>query len=152
MVFNSDKSRLSIIESGGILLRRSYSRHRLYVWHPRPLSPGADPYTRGQIYIPAAGNNPYTGILFADDFSNPESGWPIFEDAVFANSYVEDEYQLRVKTQGGASWAFPSGRILKEYSAEIDVRVVEPGVQSSYGLVYDFKDPQHFSTFTTSTA
>lgn len=100
------------------------------------------------LFLPFTSPNTDLTVWYFDDFSDPQSGWFIYEDDVMANGYVENEYQLRVKANGGTSWSVPPGRLLQEYSAQIDVRVTEPGERSSYGLVYDLVDQSHFTSFS----
>ncbi len=66
------------------------------------------------LFFPFASPNTDPTLWYFDDFSNPQSGWYIFEEDISSNGYVDNEYELRVKTQGGASWSVPPGRLIEE--------------------------------------
>jgi hypothetical protein len=44
-------------------------------------------------------------VLLEEDFSDPDSGWPSYEDALGAYSYQPDGYRISVKTPNTALWA-----------------------------------------------
>jgi hypothetical protein len=47
------------------------------------------------------------GVLFQDDFSNPNSGWDVHSGADMTVNYTEGRYQIVVAEPGVDVWARP---------------------------------------------
>ncbi len=81
--------------------------------------------------------------LFFDNFSDPNSGWPVEADANISRSYQGGEYEVLIHT---GKWqlvtqAPRSG--FTDYAVEAEMRRLV-GSTSAYGLVFDFQDLQNY--------
>jgi hypothetical protein len=99
-----------------------------------------------RIFIPAAANNPYTGILFADDFSDPTSGWQMGEDDYVRNGYVEGEYEILLKRDGSLlSFYYP--HTFTDYSYQVDARLLPSNASRAYGIVFGLINLKNYVAF-----
>lgn len=99
-----------------------------------------------QIFIPSAGNNPYTGILFADDFSDPESGWQKFEDDFGKFGYVDEEFEILLKTEISAlTFYYP--HTFTNYSYQVDTRLLPSDASRAYGIAFGLINLRNYFAF-----
>jgi hypothetical protein len=98
-------------------------------------------------HIPLAFNNypaPQPG-QFADDFSNPASGWVVSADDIAETGYVGGEYHIRVKeNETLVSVLSPAGFGVLDYDLDVDIRQVSGGTMA-YGLVLDWIDWSNYA-------
>jgi len=94
------------------------------------------------VFLPIIARN-YCSSGFYDDFSNPESGWPIFEDGVVLYEYLNGEYRILVKN--AETWAAASPDYLAaDYIVAVDVRKAGD-VWGKYGIIFGLaEDWSHF--------
>jgi len=83
-------------------------------------------------------------VLFADDFSDPNSGWPTQE----GYGYQQDGYHISVDEIGGVPWAKTSMEF-DNSSTYVDARPVTEGINGYYGLLCRIQDGQNFYYFVT---
>lgn len=84
-------------------------------------------------------------VLFADDFSDPNSGWPTIENAQAKYSYQPDGYHILVYEVNSAPWA-KTGR--QDDNASIFVDAAPVGNSNGfYGLLCRIQDNQSFYYF-----
>lgn len=90
-------------------------------------------------YLPINYNNYWVGYF--DDFSDPNSGWPIGENEDWKYGYLNGEYQFYLKAESGSFWMTPgpiTGRALylpDDYRVELDIHKVSGG-ECWYGLMF----------------
>jgi len=78
--------------------------------------------------------------VYADDFSNPASGWDVFSSSHSSGGYLNGEYQLFVKDTQHYIGDYPNNQAeAVDYNLLVDVRNAT-GVFGSYGLVFDISD------------
>lgn len=99
-----------------------------------------------EVFIPSAVNHPYTGILYTDDFSDPDSGWAIFENETGKTSYVDSEYELLLKTNN-TNLVFNHAQTFSSYSFQVDARLLPADAQRVYGIVFGLKNLQNYFSF-----
>jgi hypothetical protein len=75
---------------------------------------------------------------YFDDFSDPSSGWPIFEDETRKLDYVNGEYNILVKDTQSWAGASPDFQA-SEYYVGVDVRSIS-GVIGSHGIIFGLAD------------
>ena len=80
--------------------------------------------------------------LYFDDFSNPDSGWPIYDDGIILYEYNNGEYRILVRPEGSNAGAH-SGIQASDYLLNVNVRN-QTGVAGSYGLIFGL---QNWSAF-----
>jgi hypothetical protein len=88
------------------------------------------------IYLPLTFGPPCGN--FFDDFSNPESGWPISEDEIGMSGYTNGEYQVKFNEAGWRYFARP-GVQATDFIVEVDVRKVSDGY-GTYGILVGISD------------
>ncbi len=98
-----------------------------------------------QVFLPLTLNN-YCPILYADDFSDPGSGWPEFDDGEIKFAYENGEYRILVRPLSSVAGA-SSGYKATDFVVVGDVRNAT-GVYGSYGLLFGLSDDwSQFYTF-----
>jgi hypothetical protein len=82
-------------------------------------------------------------VLFADDFSNPESGFQRHSDADAVADYVDGQYKIEVFAPQLNAWT-PGGPVLADVRIEINARTVAGSENNLYGLVCRYRDGGSF--------
>jgi CSLREA domain-containing protein len=101
------------------------------------------------IYLPSLVRS-CSALLFSDDFSNPGSGWPIYDDAELGLEYLNNQYRILVKEAGIWVGAWPDF-IASDYVAVVDV-LNATSVDGSYGVLFGLSDDlSKFYTFEINT-
>ena len=86
-------------------------------------------------------------LLYEDNFSDPNSGWPIYEDANVKYEYLDGEYRILVKDSHRWAAASAPGVKFSDFTLEADGRHAT-GAYGSYGLVFGITDGwEGFYTF-----
>jgi Tol biopolymer transport system component len=91
------------------------------------------PACRMSTFLPSISRN-FCGVLYQDDFSNPESGWPQGQDVDSGYQYIHGEYNITVKNANWSAAASP-GFQAEDYVVSVDVRTAG-NVYGTYGLVF----------------
>lgn len=97
-------------------------------------------------FLPLLTRNSCSGALFSDDFSDPNSGWPVvLDDPGLRLEYLDGEYRMvRNKTNGYL--VVTPGIVAKDYNLSVNVRN-RNGLSGSYGLAFAMSED--FSQFYT---
>lgn len=90
--------------------------------------------------------NPQPTVLFADDFSDPNSGWPTIENSQAKYSYQPDGYHISVFEVNSAPWA-KTARQDDNVSIYVDAMPAAEGANGYYGLLCRIQDNQNFYYF-----
>lgn len=99
-------------------------------------SPGGD--------SPSVPQNPVQQVEYQDDFSDPNSGWPVAADADKAASYSGDgQYLLQALTARQDVWAHP-GQTFSDTRIEVDATKSSGPEDNSFGIVCRFVDNDNF--------
>jgi hypothetical protein len=95
---------------------------------------------------PAAGS-----LIFADDFSDPGSGWDIYAEDDTASNYVDGEYELGVYRDNYVTWGNPEGQQFTNLQIEVDVRTMEGPLDNNFGILVRYQpDDDNFYWFEIS--
>ena len=89
-------------------------------------------------------------VLFADDFSDPASGWPTVQDTQGGYGYLQDGYHIYVNEVQGVFWA-KTNRQDGNVSIHVDARPVAEGMNGYYGVRCRIQDDQNFYYFVVRT-
>jgi serine/threonine protein kinase len=108
------------------------------------------PSTATTIPPQTATSNTQEIVLFEDDFSDPNSGWPTMENAQSKYSYQADGYHISVFQINAAPWA-GTNRQDEDVSIYVDGTPVTEGVNGYYGLLCRIRDNQNFYYFVIQT-
>jgi hypothetical protein len=89
------------------------------------------------LYLPIIYKPCPLTLAYRDDFSDPDSGWFIFENDNVRYAYVDGEYQLVVKVKNSTAGLTGTSEYVSEYRLAVDVRNAT-GIPGQYGLLFDF--------------
>lgn len=85
-------------------------------------------------------------VLYADDFSDPLSGWPTVQSEQGGYSYQPDGYHISAYEINSAPYA-KTNREDDNASIYVDARPVTEGLNGYYGLLCRIRDEQNFYYF-----
>ena len=88
-------------------------------------------------------------FLYADDFSDPSSGWPVDDNGDVKRSYQAGEYEILTREINYWAGSVPPLADITNYSAVADMRIPN-GNTGFYGLIFDRVDWNHFYIFVVS--
>jgi len=83
------------------------------------------------------------GVLFTDDFSNPQSGWDVRRDSDAVTDYLSGEFVIMVGKPDTALWSKPN-RYMTDVSVEVDAREVAGPDDNLYGVICRYQDSDNF--------
>ena len=86
------------------------------------------------------------GQLFADDFSNPSSGWDVRNNADAFIGYKNSEFVISVGKINTTLWSIPN-HYLTDVSVEVDAREVAGPDDNLFGVICRYQDANNFYRF-----
>lgn len=90
-------------------------------------------------------------VLFQDDFSDSNSGWPTTSDTAKSASYMADgTYQIQAISTQQDVWAHP-GQSFTDVSVEVDATKSAGPDNNGFGVVCRFVDNDNFYYFMVSS-
>ncbi len=89
-------------------------------------------------------------ILYQDDFSDSNSGWPAVSDADKSASYSGGQYVIQAITAKQDVWAHP-GQNFGDVSITVDATKSNGPDNNDFGLVCRFQDDNNFYFFVVSS-
>jgi len=103
-----------------------------------PFTVGPDAPVGEEIpFQPPAGQ-----LIFADDFSDPASGWFTWSNDWGEVRYEDGEYSIRAKEGAGHRWGYaPESWVLSDFTLELDARHVS-GPSGEYGVIFRYRPPR----------
>ena len=90
------------------------------------------------------------GVLFQDDFSNPNSGWDVYADEVAANEYYENEFRISINELGYYSWT----NLQQDYGdvqIEVDAHKGSGGEDNYFGVLCRYQPDGSFYALVISS-
>jgi predicted GH43/DUF377 family glycosyl hydrolase len=88
--------------------------------------------------------------LFADDFSDPGSGWSTGNNPVMSYQYLDGEYRILVKSALGGGWVYSPFAAPADYVLEASMRYASM-VGGNGGLFFDAVDAGHHYYYALTT-
>ena len=85
-----------------------------------------------------------SGVLLADDFSDPQSGWEVSNDASSVLGYVDGEYSIKALETHWFTWSNPRRASYSNMRAEVEGTEAARTSDILFGLICDFQDNQHY--------
>jgi serine/threonine protein kinase len=85
-------------------------------------------------------------VLFADDFSDPNSGWPVFQDSQGGYGYQQGGYHIFVNQPDAAFWA-TTNRQDNNINISVDAKLITTDMNGYYGVLCRAQDNQNFYYF-----
>ena len=90
------------------------------------------------------------GLLFQDDFSDPESGWDKVSVSDGITDYADGVYRIFVNTSNTDVWSNP-GLSFTDTRIEVDATKVDGADDNDFGLICRYKDSSNFYFFVISS-
>lgn len=101
--------------------------------------------SRMQVYLPILCRN-LCPLLYADDFSDPGSGWPAGDNGNIRREFLNGEYRILIREPGWIAISRP-GYQASHFVLAVEIRNAS-GSYGSYGLVFGLLDDySQFYTF-----
>jgi len=85
------------------------------------------------------------GYLFFDDFSERDSGWDLFNDAIGMTEYVSETYQILVKEPNTDLFANPN-KNFRDVIIEVKAQRLAGPQDNSFGIICRYRDEKNFYT------
>ncbi len=86
---------------------------------------------------------------WADDFSDPESGWKAESDSSAEVGYHEGVMRIFIKSPNRLAWA-SAGREFSDFRLTVEATQVLGPDDNEYGVLVRMQDPDHFYRFSIS--
>ncbi len=112
---------------------------------PVPLAPEEPPASSGE-----AGPVETLGRVFRDDFSDPASGWEVFDDEGAAAAYRNDQFVITVKRSDYYATA-ESGRAFETPAVRVTAMNPSGSTGSAVGIVCRYQDQDNFDLLAVGT-
>lgn len=90
-------------------------------------------------------------VIFADDFTDLNSGWPTLETSQARYGYESDGYHIAVFEPNFAPWA-KTNRQDEDINISVEARPVSQNANGFYGLLCRIDDNQNFYYFVVQTS
>jgi uncharacterized repeat protein (TIGR01451 family) len=102
---------------------------------------GAGAVTPNPVYLPIVlrGFNPQhpCPAYYTDDFSDPDSGWPVRDDSNVRIGYTGGQYQIWLKNSLG--WSVTPGAKATDFTAAVSARRTS-GSYGAYGILFGLNE------------
>jgi len=97
---------------------------------------------------PASGNG--AGVLFQDDFSDPQSGWDQVRTADGITDYEDGIYRITVNTPNQDVWANP-GKSFTDVHIEVEATKQGGPDDNDFGVICRYQNTDNFYFFIISS-
>jgi hypothetical protein len=91
------------------------------------------------------------GILFSDNFTNPDSGWDRFQNETGVTDYSNVGYLIYIKPANMVKWANPRKTFPNNLHIEVDVKNVVGPDNNAFGIICRYQDTGNFYYFYVSS-
>ena len=88
--------------------------------------------------------SPGDKVLFADDFSDPKSGWDVRETANGASGYQDGRYFIRVEKPKFQLWSSPGQSFEGDVIVEVTAGLASGPQENEMGVICRYQDRQNF--------
>lgn len=90
------------------------------------------------------------GVLYQDDFSNPNSGWTTWEQDLSAVIYQDGGLVIRVNEAGFDYWSRP-GKRYSNTRIEVETTKIDGPDDNDFGLICRYRNGDNFYAFLISS-
>jgi hypothetical protein len=90
------------------------------------------------------------GVLFQDDFSQPDGQWSQYTDSVGSAAYELDGFRLQVAEPERQIWSLPD-LDLQDVQIDVDTRRISGPDDNMFGLICRYQNEQNFYAFLASS-
>ncbi len=85
-----------------------------------------------------------TALPYADDFSNPTSGWKIVNDPAIKIDYQDGALQFMIPELDTLAWSVPKDKRFGDFVLDVDAIQVAGPNDNSYGVIFRYVDDRNF--------
>jgi hypothetical protein len=120
------------------------------MWTPTPTFTPTNTPTDTPTNTPTF--TPTPDFIYMDDFEDPDSGWPEYDEDVLLSEYTDGGYRILVREPGWFVWTRPSP--MKQYSdirIQVEVKKIGGPDENSMGVMCRYKDNENFYGFDISS-
>ncbi|MHB0924607.1 MAG: hypothetical protein ACYC3H_11675 [Bellilinea sp.] len=89
-------------------------------------------------------------VIYFDNFSNPESGWEVWDSDRAAISYYADGIRFLIKEANYDYWSLP-GQRFTDVTLGVDARLLAGPTDNDFGLLCRFQNEYNFYAFLISS-
>lgn len=89
-------------------------------------------------------------VIYFDNFSNPESGWDVWDSSSATISYDSDGLRFQIKEANYDYWSL-SGQRFTDATLGVDARLLDGPTDNDYGLLCRFQNEYNFYAFLISS-
>jgi hypothetical protein len=87
---------------------------------------------------------PTPEMLFFDDFSDPNSGWPEYRDEHYVDEYLNGAYHMVEYDINTTSWAYPDEFSVNDVMVEVDATKNAGPDENDMGLICRYRNEDQF--------
>lgn len=91
-----------------------------------------------------------TTLPYADDFSNPQSGWTVTSDLSGDTKYENGKLRILVKNENLTIWS-TANKVIKDAVFEVDAQPVGGPQDNGFGVLFRVVDRKNFYHFEISS-
>ena len=91
-----------------------------------------------------------TALPYADDFSNPNSGWKTVNDTAVKINYQAGALQFMIPELDTLAWSVPKDKRFGDFVLDVDATQVDGPNDNSYGVIFRYVDDRNFYRFDIS--
>jgi hypothetical protein len=84
------------------------------------------------------------GLIFSDNFSNPESGWDRIDQTDYYADYFNNAYRITVNSKMSDSWANPDDNIFGDVSILVDATKKGGPDDNDFGVICRYQNANQF--------
>jgi hypothetical protein len=88
--------------------------------------------------------NQLNNVLFADDFSDPNSGWDIVDTTNYYSDYYQNSYRMIINTDMSDSWANPGNNVFTDVTIEVDATKNAGPDDNDFGVICRYQNENEF--------
>jgi len=88
-------------------------------------------------------------VLFADDFSDPDSGWDVYADDEVEKDYQNGRFVIKVFAEDMLTWS-NANRSFDDFVLKVDATQVAGPDDNAYGVFFRYQDNTNFYQFAIS--
>lgn len=85
-----------------------------------------------------------TALPYADDFSNPNSGWKTVSDTAVKINYQDGALQFMIPELDTLAWSVPKDKRFGDFVLDVDATQIDGPNDNSYGVIFRYVDDRNF--------
>lgn len=91
-----------------------------------------------------------TPLPYADDFSNPDSGWKTASDEALQIQYQDGALHFLLNELDTITWSAPKDKRFGDFVLDVDATQVAGPNDNAYGVIFRYQDDRNFYRFDIS--